>query len=321
MASEPITFYFSYSSIMNGEETTTTIGQVAESQANISNPTEAPTATGEQPAQPEQTEQTAVADNNWTWTSSWDVEQTTQTSETTEAPKTDDVLDQVNKILEEGKTLNDVVEEEEKSQLQKENEEALDAIVKETTKDLPSDSNTDVKTEAVSSTEDSDRLDEELKQGLDDIKDKKSAEDMAKKVYLAFQKERSMHQFDNEQNANTIEVLKWMVKKLNEQVTSSDNDPRYQKLDDEGYALWRLEQSYKKDKSDTSKNNLMRYYVAKLATLVPNVSANKIMDMFNNVPLTKNTMWEGVPTSAPVAEVKQPTQTPRWIPASKRWMY
>lgn len=110
--------------------------------------------------------------------------------------------------MEEGKTLNDVVEEEEKSQLQKENEDALDAIVKETTKDLPSDSNTDVKTEAVSSTEDSDRLDEELKQGLDDIKDKKSAEDMAKKVYLAFQKERSMHQFDNEQNANTIDVLK-----------------------------------------------------------------------------------------------------------------
>ena len=62
---------------MNGEETTT-LGAVAESQANISNPTEtAPVA--EQPAQPAQPEQTTVADNNWTWTSSWDVEQTTQT--------------------------------------------------------------------------------------------------------------------------------------------------------------------------------------------------------------------------------------------------
>ena len=47
---------------MNGEETTT-IGQVAESQANISNPNEtAPVA--EQPAQPAQPEQTTVADNN-----------------------------------------------------------------------------------------------------------------------------------------------------------------------------------------------------------------------------------------------------------------
>jgi len=48
---------------MNGEETTT-IGQVAESQANISNPTEtAPVA--EQPAQPvQQPEQPAVEENN-----------------------------------------------------------------------------------------------------------------------------------------------------------------------------------------------------------------------------------------------------------------
>lgn len=47
---------------MNGEETTT-IGQVAESQANISNPNEtAPVA--EQPAQPVQPEQTTVANDN-----------------------------------------------------------------------------------------------------------------------------------------------------------------------------------------------------------------------------------------------------------------
>ena len=297
---------------MNGEETTTTIGQVAESQQNISNPT-APVE--EQPAPV--VEQPAVADNNWTWTSSWDVEQTTQSPEASEA----DVLDEVNKILNEDKTLETVAQEADEAKNQKENEAALDEIIKEQTKDLPSEQATDVNTEATSSSEESDRLDEELKQGLDDIKDKKSAEDMAKKVYLAFQKERSMHQFDNEQNKNTIEVLKGMVKKLNEQVTTADNDPRVTKLDDEFYTLWRLEQSYKKDKSDASKKNLTRYYIAKLAVMNPSVNANQIMDIFTNAPLKSNTMWEGVPTSAPVAEVKQPTPTPRWIPASKRGMF
>ena len=301
---------------MNGEETTT-LGAVAESQQSISNPTEtAPVA--EQSAQPAQPEQTTVANDNWTWTSSWDVEQTTQT--TTET-STEDILNQVDAILNENKTLETVAQETEVEKNQKENEAALNDIIKETTKELPSDSDTDVKAEATSSTEETDKLDEELKQWLEDIKDKKSAEDMAKKVYLAFQKERSMHQFDNEQNKNTIEVLKGMVKKLNEQVTTTDNDPRVTKLDDEFYTLWRLEQSYKKDKSDASKKNLTRYYVAKLAVMNPSVNANQIMDIFTNAPLKSNTMWEGVPTSAPVAEVKQPAPTPRWIPISKRGMF
>ena len=135
--------------------------------------------------------------------------QTTQSTEAPAEPQPEvDVLDQVNAILNENKTLNDVVAEDEQAKQVKENEAALDAIVKEQTKDLPSDTATDVNTEVTSSTEESDRLDEELKQGLEDIKDKKSAEEMAKKVYLAFQKERSMHEFDNEQNKNTIEVLK-----------------------------------------------------------------------------------------------------------------
>ena len=306
---------------MNGEETTT-IGQVAESQQNISNPVEtAPVA--EQPAQPVQPEQTTVVTDNWTWTSSWDVEQTTQTVEPTLEPElsADDILNQVNAILEENKTLETVAMESEQAINQRENEAALNDIIKETTKDLPSESATDVKAEATSSTEESDRLDEELKQGLEDMKDKKAAEEMAKKVYLAFQKERSMHQFDNEQNKNTIEVLKNMNKKLNEQVTTADNDPRVTKLDDEFYTLWRLEQSYKKDKSDASKKNLTRYYVAKLAVLNPSVNANKILDVFNNAPLKSNTMWEGVPTAAPITEVRQPTPTPRWIPLSKRGMF
>lgn len=134
---------------------------------------------------------------------------------------------------------------------------------------------------------------------------------MAKKVYLAFQKERSMHQFDNEQNANTIEILKNMNKKLNEQVTTNDNDPRVTRLDDETYTLWRLEQAYKADKSDASRKNLTRYYAAKLAVLNPQINVNKIMETLNNAPLKSNTMGEGVPTSTPVAEVKKPTPTPR----------
>ncbi len=305
---------------MNGEETTT-LGAVAESQQNISNPNEtAPVA--EQPVQPvQQPEQITVADNNWTWTSSWDVEQTTQNQSTQSETNPEDVLAEVNRILNENKTLNDVAEDNEKDAIQKENEAALDEIVKETTKDLPSETAKDVKTEVTSSTEESNRLDDEIKQGIEDIKDKKSAEEMAKKVYLAFQKERSMHEFDNEQNKNTIEVLKNMNKKLNEQVTTSDNDPRYQKLSDEEYTLFRLEQAYQKDKSEASRKNLTRFYVAKLAVLNPSISANKIMDVLNNAPLKSNTMWEGVPTSAPVAEVEKPAPTPRWIPLSKRWMY
>jgi hypothetical protein len=212
--------------------------------------------------------------------------QTTQTSSQSETPE--DVINEVNAILNENKTLNDVVAEDEQAKQQKENEDALDAIVKEQTKDLPSKAE-DVKAEVTSSTEETDRLDEELKKGLEDIKDKKTAEEMAKKMYLAFQKERSMHQFDNEQNANTIEVLKNMTKKLNEQVTSSDNDPRYQKLDDEFYTLWRLEQAHRKDKSDVNRKNLTRYYAAKLAVLNPQVSVNKIMDTLNG-PLKSNTM-------------------------------
>lgn len=126
-----------------------------------------------------------------------------------EAPQSpvDNLLNQVNATINENKTLESVAQETEQTQLQKENEDALNAIIKEQTKDLPSEP-TEVKTEETSNQEESDRLDEELKQGLEDIKDKKSAEDMAKKVYLAFQKERSMHQFDKEQDANTISVLK-----------------------------------------------------------------------------------------------------------------
>jgi hypothetical protein len=81
-----------------------------------------------------------------------------------------------------------------------------------------------------------------------------------------------------------------MVKKLNEQVTTTDNDPRVTKLDDEFYTLWRLEQSYKKDKSDVSRKNLTRYYVAKLAVMNPSLNANQIMEVFEKPTLKSNTM-------------------------------
>ena len=87
-----------------------------------------------------------------------------QTAQTAEAPAEQDILDQVNAILNENKTLEAVAQETEVEKNQKENEAALDDIIKETTKDLPSDRDTDVKTEVTSSTEETDKLDEELKQ-------------------------------------------------------------------------------------------------------------------------------------------------------------
>lgn len=292
----------------------TTLGAVAESQQNIS---------VEQTAQPtEQVVEQPVANDNWTWTSSWDVAQTTQTpaEPVQQTDATSDLLSQVDAIINESKTLETIAQEDEQAKVEKENASALDAIVAENTKDLPSES-TEVKAEAVSSIDDDSQLDEELKQGLEDIKDKKTAEDMAKKVYLAFQKERSIHQFDNEQNKNTIDVLKGMVKKLNEQVATANSDPRITKLSDEMYTLNKLEEAYKKDKSDASKTNLTRYYVAKLATLHPVMNANKIMDIFSGAPLSNNTMWASIPTSAPVVEPKKEQPKYMGIPASKRGMF
>jgi hypothetical protein len=54
----------------------------------------------------------------------------------------------------------------------------------------------------------------------------------------------------------------------------------------------------------------------------PSLNANQIMEVFEKAPLKSNTMWEGAPTSAPIAEVRQePTPTSRWIPLSKRGMF
>ena len=86
--------------------------------------------------------------------------QTAQTTATSE----EDILNQVNEILNENKTLESVAQEADETQNQKENEAALNDIIKETTKDLPSEEAKDVKAEATSSSEESDKLDEELKQ-------------------------------------------------------------------------------------------------------------------------------------------------------------
>lgn len=301
-------------------EQTPNLWTVVESQQNLSQPTAQPEQTQVE-AQPTQTaEQTNV-----TWTSSW-VEQTQeapaqQAEAPANTPNTDDLLKQIQWIVDDSKTLDDVAKEDEQTKIAKENEDALKSIVNETTKDLPATDKTEQKAEATSSTEESDKLDEELKQWLEDVKDKKSAEEMAKKVYLAFQKERSLHQFDNEQNKNTIQILKDKVRQLNEQVTNFDNDPRSVKLDDEFYTLWRLEQSYKADKSSNSKQNLIRYYVAKLATLNPVRNVNQIMEMFNTPETKSNTMGAQVQISAPVAEPKKPAPTPRGIPINRRGMY
>ena len=302
-------------------EQTPNLWTVVESQQNLSQ-SNALSEQAKVDAQPTQTaEQTNV-----TWTSSW-VEQTQEAptqpveAQPTQTISPEDLVKQMQWIVDESTTLNEVAEKSEQEQIAKENEDALKSIVNETTKDLPSESSTEVKTEATSSSEETNQLDEEIKQWLEDIKDKKSAEEMAKKVYLAFQKERSLHQFDNEQNKNTIQILKDKVKQLNEQVTTMDNDPRVTKLDDEFYTLWRLEQSYKADKSNNSKQNLIRYYVAKLATLNPVRNVNQIMEIFNTPDNKSNTMGAPVQTSAPVVEPKKPAPTPRGLPISKRGIF
>ena len=302
-------------------EQTPNLWTVVESQQNLtqSNALSEQTQVDAQPTQNNE-------QPNVTWTSSW-VEQTQEApaqpaeAQPTQTPSPDDLLNQMKWIAEESKTLNDVAEKNEQEQIAKENEDALKSIVNETTKDLPTEPTVETKTEATSSDQETNQLDEEIKQWLEDIKDKKSAEDMAKKVYLAFQKERSLHQFDNEQNKNTIQILKDKVKQLNEQVTTMDNDPRVTKLDDEFYTLWRLEQSYKADKSNNSKQNLIRYYVAKLATLNPVRNVNQIMDIFNTPETKSNTMGAPVPTSAPVAEPKKDVPAPRGLPVWKRGIF
>lgn len=291
-------------------EPQTTLGAVAESQQNLNNVTEQVT----QPAQTTEQQNAEASNSNWTWTSSWaeSTEQVEQSQTSTDAEQKPEQPEQ---------TLEQVIQEDETAKTQKENEAALQELIKEQTKDLPSDSSTDVNVDAVSSVDESNRLDDEIKQGLDDIKDKKTAEEMAKKVYLAFQKERSIHEFDNEQNKNTIEVLKWMVKKLNEQITSNDNDPRNVKLDDEFYTLRRLEQAHQKSNNTESKNNLTRFYATKLAVLNPSVNVNKIMDVLQWAPLKSNTMWETAPTSAWIAQVKKPATPHVGLPQSKRGMF
>ena len=301
-------------------EQTPNLWTVVESQQNLS-----------QNAQPEQTQVEAqptqtAEQTNVTWTSSW-VEQTQEApaqpaeAQPTQAPTAEDLMKQMQGIVDDSKTLNEVAEKNEQEQIAKENEDALKSIVDEQTKDLPAEPTAEIKTEVASSDQETNQLDEEIKQWLEDIKDKKSAEDMAKKVYLAFQKERSLHQFDNEQNKNTIQILKDKVKQLNEQVTTMDNDPRVTKLDDEFYTLWRLEQSYKADKSNNSKQNLIRYYVAKLATLNPVRNVNQIMDIFNTPEHKSNTMGAPVQTSAPVAEPKKDVPAPRGLPVWKRGIF
>jgi hypothetical protein len=53
----------------------------------------------------------------------------------------------------------------------------------------------------------------------------------------------------------------------------------------------------------------------------PSLNANQIMEVFEKPTLKSNTMWEGVPTSAPVAEVVKPTPTPMGVPLRKRGMF
>lgn len=301
----------------------TTLWNVAESQQNINQPTNQT----EQPAQQEQPKVEVqptqhVEQNNLTWNSSWVVEPTQsvqpqQAEQSAPDQQTQDLMSSINEIINEKKTLEEIAKESDADKQEKENKQVLDNIIKETVKDIPTAPEAkepEVVDQTVSSEEDA----KELESMLDDIKDKKHAEDIAKKMFLAYQKERNLHELDNQQHKELELHLKRMISDQKKEAVTKENDPRVVKLDDEAYTQRALEQAYKKDKSAANKQNLNRFYIAKLAVNNPEISANRFLEIMDNASLKKNTMWEGTPASAPVVEVKQPTQIPRWLPASKR---
>lgn len=296
----------------------TTLWNVAESQQTIQQPAVEQTAQTVE-AQPTQT----VEQDNVTWTSSW-VEQTTQSNNTvveqpaTPEVDTQDIIASLNKIAAESKTLDEVAQESEQDKQKSENDANLQSIINDTVKDLP-EKVVDVNTQQPEPNNvESDKDAKELESMFDDIKDKKHAEEVAKKAFLAFQKERNLRELDNQQNKEMIAHLKKIISEQKRDAVDKENDPRVVKLDDEAYTQWSLEQAYKKDKSTANKKNLNRFYIAKLAVNNPEISANKFLELMDNASIKHNNIWEAKPTSAPVVEVRQPTQIPRWIPSSKR---
>ena len=214
-------------------------------------------------------------------------------------------------------TLNDVAREAEMKQNEQQAKDALQAIVDEANKWIvsPEPSQQAVDT----NNEHSDKESEQLKEQIDEIKSTKDATNVAKKVFLAYEKERHQHQLDNETNAQTINDLKELIKQLNAKTNSMEIDPRVVKLDDENYALYRIRNNYKTNQSKENKENLTKFYLTEIGVMHPDINVNKLISFMNDQIKGSNTMGAWNWTAAPVAEpVKVEVPRPRWIPASQR---
>lgn len=215
------------------------------------------------------------------------------------------------------KTLNDVARENEMNQNEQEAKDALQAIIDEANKWVvspePSQQAVDI------DTKDSDKESDLLKEQIDEIKSTKDATNVAKKVYLAYEKERHQHQLDNETNAQTINDLKELIKQLNAKTNSMEIDPRVVKLDDENYALYRIRNNYKNNQSKENKENLTKFYLTEIGVMHPDINVNKLISFMNDQSKGSNNIGAWNWTTAPVAEpVRIEAPRPRWIPASQR---
>lgn len=195
-------------------------------------------------------------------------------------------------------------------------------LINDTVKDLPPQ--TDEGADEATTTYDEKKSElesEQLKQQVDEIKTLKDAETVAKKLYLAYEKERRQRALDSQVAADTIDDLKKLIKQLNAKASSMDNDPRVVKLDDESYALYRLRNAYKADQTAESKKNLSRFYLTEVAIMNPHISANQLIDFLNSKTNSSNNIGANNGTVATVEEPKPQPVRPRGIPVGQRGIY
>lgn len=314
----------------------TTLWEVAESQQNLNNPQpqvveeQAQQQTVEQPKVEVQPTQ-PVEQPNLTWTSSW-VEQTQEAPQeqqqvvveqpaTPSTPSPEELMKQINGIVEENKTLEEVAKEDDASRIQKENEAMLKSLVEETTKDIPQAvADTNQVTAQISDSSETDKLAQDIKESIEDMKTVNQAKDIAKKCYNALLKEKNLHEMDNKSNKDLIEYLQWIINQQKKDSLSRETDPRVVKLDDEWYTQWKLEEAYKKSKNTADRDNLNRLYLTKIAINNPWIRVNDLIDFMNWTRLKSNSMWDATPTAAPVAEARIVPQIPKGIPMKMRGM-
>lgn len=312
----------------------TTLWEVAESQQNLNVQPQQQVVeqqTVQQQAQVEAQPTQTAEQTNLTWTSSW-VEQTQSVSQeqqqvTVEQPATpstptpEELMKQIQWVIEENKTLEEVAKEDDASRTQKENEDALKSLVEEATKDIPQPQQTTNQIQAqASDTSETDKMAQDIKESIEDMKTVNQAKDIAKKCYNALLKEKQLHDMDNKSNKELIDYLQGVINEQKKDNLSRETDPRVVKLDDEWYTMRKLEEAYKKDKSSANKSNLNRLYLTKLAINNPWLRVNDLIDFMNWVTNKSNSIGETAPTAAPVAEVRKVAPIPMGIPAKMRGM-